>query len=108
MINLNIETCNTLFDNFLKLTITGILIGSLHAQSLAASRVEQALSEVASSISSFTPKPGPQRAWLLQLQIWLLLTEVFLILDQPNGAVLSLQEATNIFPLSHHIMYTVT
>ncbi|XP_020283991.1 tetratricopeptide repeat protein 7B isoform X2 [Pseudomyrmex gracilis] len=79
---------------------------SLHAQSLAASRVEQALSEVASSISSFTPKPGPQRAWLLQLQIWLLLTEVFLMLDQPNGAVLSLQEATNIFPLSHHIMYT--
>ncbi|XP_011139524.1 tetratricopeptide repeat protein 7B isoform X1 [Harpegnathos saltator] len=79
---------------------------SLHAQSLAASRVEQALSEVASSISSFTPKPGPQRAWFLQLQIWLLLTEVFLILDQPNGAVLSLQEATNIFPLSHHIMYT--
>ncbi|KAL6449285.1 hypothetical protein ACFW04_000725 [Cataglyphis niger] len=79
---------------------------SLHAQSLAASRVEHALSEVASSISSFTPKPGPQRAWLLQLQIWLLLTEVFLILDQPNGAVLSLQEATNIFPLSHHIMYT--
>lgn len=79
---------------------------SLHAQSLAASRVEQALSEVASSISSFTPKPGPQRAWLLQLQIWLLLTEVFLILDQPNGAVLSLQEATNIFPLSHYIMYT--
>ncbi|XP_076241565.1 tetratricopeptide repeat domain 7 isoform X2 [Calliopsis andreniformis] len=79
---------------------------SLHAQSLAASRVEQALSEVASSLSSFTPKPGPQRAWLLQLQVWLLLTEVYLVLDQPNGAVLSLQEATNIFPLSHHIMYT--
>ncbi|XP_017787573.1 PREDICTED: tetratricopeptide repeat protein 7B isoform X2 [Habropoda laboriosa] len=78
---------------------------SLHAQSLAASRVEQALSEVASSLSSFTPKPGPQRAWLLQLQVWLLLTEVYLVLDQPNGAVLSLQEATNIFPLSHHIMY---
>ncbi|CAK9798302.1 Tetratricopeptide repeat protein 7B [Anthophora plagiata] len=78
---------------------------SIHAQSLAASRVEQALSEVASSLSSFTPKPGPQRAWLLQLQVWLLLTEVYLVLDQPNGAVLSLQEATNIFPLSHHIMY---
>ncbi|KAG7205179.1 hypothetical protein KM043_018269 [Ampulex compressa] len=79
---------------------------SLHAQSLAASRVEQALSEVASSLSSFTSKPGPQRAWLLQLQIWLLLTEVYLVLDQLNWAVLSLQEATNIFPLSHHIMYT--
>lgn len=82
-------------------------IGSMHAQSLAASRVEQALSEVASSLSSFTPKPGPQRAWVLQLQVWLLLAEVFLAMDQPNGAILSLQEASNIFPLSHHIMYTV-
>lgn len=80
---------------------------SMHAQSLAASRIEQALSEVASSLSSFTPKPGPQRVWLLQLQIWLLLTEVFLVLDKPDAATLSLQEATNIFPLSHHIMYTV-
>ncbi|KAF7408227.1 hypothetical protein HZH68_003074 [Vespula germanica] len=79
---------------------------SMHAQSLAASRVEQALSEVASSLSSFTPKPGPQRAWVLQLQVWLLLAEVFLAMDQPNGAILSLQEASNIFPLSHHIMYT--
>ncbi|KAG8035973.1 hypothetical protein G9C98_003100 [Cotesia typhae] len=79
---------------------------SVHAQSLAASKIEQALSEVASSLSSFTPKPGPQRAWLLQLQIWLLLTEVFLMLDKPDAAALSLQEATNIFPMSHHIMYT--
>lgn len=79
---------------------------SMHAQSLAASRVEQALSEVASSLSSFTPKPGPQRAWVLQLQVWLLLAEVFLAMDQPNGAILSLQEASSIFPLSHHIMYT--
>lgn len=80
----------------------------MHAQSLAASRIEQALSEVASSLSSFTPKPGPQRAWLLQLQIWLLLTEVFLALDRPDGATLSLQEATTIFPMSHHIMYAVS
>ncbi|XP_012272364.1 tetratricopeptide repeat protein 7B [Orussus abietinus] len=78
---------------------------SLRAQSLAASRVEHALSEVASSLSSFTPRPGPQRAWLLQLQVWLLMAEVFLVLDQPEAATLSLQEATNIFPLSHHIMY---
>lgn len=65
------------------------------------------MSEVASSLSSFVPKPGPQRAWLLQLQIWLLLTEVYLVNDRPDDAKLSLQEATNIFPLSHHIMYTV-
>ncbi|XP_008208439.1 tetratricopeptide repeat protein 7B isoform X1 [Nasonia vitripennis] len=79
---------------------------SIHAQSLAASRIEQALSEVASSLSSFVPKPGPQRAWLLQLQVWLLLAEVFLVLDHPKEATLSIQEASNIFPLSHHIMYS--
>ncbi|XP_014219287.1 tetratricopeptide repeat protein 7B [Copidosoma floridanum] len=79
---------------------------SIHAQSLAASRVEQALSEVASSLSSFVPKPGPQRAWLLQLQVWLLLAEVFIVLNHPKEAILSIQEAANIFPLSHHIMYT--
>ncbi|KAK9502249.1 hypothetical protein O3M35_011053 [Rhynocoris fuscipes] len=79
---------------------------SLHAHSLAASRVEQALSEVASSLSTFTPKPGPQRAWLLQLQIWLLLAELYLSLKQISSAAACLQEATNIYPLSHHIMYT--
>ncbi|XP_073996401.1 tetratricopeptide repeat domain 7 [Rhodnius prolixus] len=79
---------------------------SLHAHSLAASRVEQALSEVASSLSTFTPKPGPQRAWLLQLQIWLLLAELYLSLKQIPSAAACLQEATNIYPLSHHIMYT--
>ncbi|XP_068086274.1 tetratricopeptide repeat protein 7B isoform X4 [Anabrus simplex] len=78
---------------------------SLHAHSLAASRVEQALSEVASSLSSFTPRPGPQRAWLLQLQIWLLLAEVYLSLDQLPAAMACVQEASAIFPLSHHIMY---
>ncbi|XP_054272006.1 tetratricopeptide repeat protein 7B isoform X2 [Macrosteles quadrilineatus] len=79
---------------------------SLHAHSLAASRVEQALSEVASSISSLAPRPGPQRAWLLQLQVWLLIAEIYLSLDQVSAAAASIAEATSIFPLSHHIMYT--
>lgn len=70
--------------------------------------MEQALSEVASSISSFAPRPGPQRAWLLQLQIWLLLAEIYLGLDQISAAAACIQEATVIFPLSHHIMYTVS
>lgn len=83
------------------------ITASLHAHSLAASRVEQALSEVASSVSSMTPRPGPQRAWLLQLQVWLLLAEIYLALDQVPAAAASIQEATTIFPLSHHIMYTV-
>ncbi|XP_075226691.1 tetratricopeptide repeat domain 7 [Lycorma delicatula] len=79
---------------------------SLHAHSLAASKVEQALSEVASSISSQTPRPGPQRAWLLQLQVWLLLAEIYLNMDQVSSAAACINEATSIFPLSHHIMYT--
>jgi len=78
---------------------------SLHAHSLAASRVEQALSEVASSLSSFTPRPGPQRAWLLQLQIWLLLAEIYLSLEQVSDATSCIEKASSIFPLSHHIMY---
>lgn len=51
---------------------------SVHAESIAASRVEQALSEVASSLSSYQPKPGPHQAWLLQIQIWLLTAQLYL------------------------------
>lgn len=51
---------------------------SVHAESVAASRVEAALSEVASSLSSYHPKKGPQQAWLLQIQIWLLTAHLYL------------------------------
>lgn len=81
---------------------------SLHTQSIAASKVERAMSEVASSLSSFIPKPGPQKAWIIQLQMWLLLTEVFLDLKQIKEATLSLQEAAGIFPLSHLVLYMVS
>ncbi|CAH1173832.1 unnamed protein product [Phaedon cochleariae] len=78
---------------------------SLHLHNTAASRVEQALSEVASSMSSFSPRPGPHRAWLLQVEIWLLLAELYLALDQPADVQMCIQEATQIYPLSHHIMH---
>lgn len=43
---------------------------SVYAASLAAvSRVEQALSEAASSLSSFTQRPGPRRPWMLQIEV---------------------------------------
>lgn len=45
--------------------------GSIHATSIAASRVEQALSEVASSLQSSTPKQGPLHPWMTLAQIWL-------------------------------------
>ena len=48
------------------------------AESVAASRLEHALSEVASSMgSSLVPKPGPHHTWLLQAQVWLLLGKFF-------------------------------
>lgn len=81
---------------------------SLHAQSIVASRVEHALSEVASSLSSFTPRPGPQRAWLLQVQIWLLLAEIYIEMDELNWASACVAEATAIYPLSHQVMYMVS
>ena len=85
-----------------------MFIGSIRAQSTAASKVEQALSEVASSLNSFVPKPGPQEAWMLQLKVWLLLAQVFIELDLIKEATSCIQEASNIFPMSHHIMFTVT
>lgn len=47
------------------------LSGSVHATSIAASRVEQALSEVASSLQSSAPKHGPLHPWMTLAQIWL-------------------------------------
>lgn len=83
------------------------LSGSVRANSVAASIVEHALSEVASSVSSYHPRPGPQQAWLLQVQIWLLIARLYLKLDQLSEANACIHEAANIFPLSHHIMYMV-
>lgn len=78
---------------------------SLQAHSMAASRVEHALSEVVSSVSSFSPRPGPQRAWKLQMEVWLLLAEIYLTLDEPAYVQQCIQEATQIFPLSHHVIH---
>ncbi len=51
-------------------------VGSVRAESIAASRVEHALSEVVSSMNSdYTPKQGPNQTWTLQAQIWLHLGE---------------------------------
>ncbi|XP_045460527.1 tetratricopeptide repeat protein 7B [Harmonia axyridis] len=78
---------------------------SLRLQNTSASRIEQALSEVASSMSSFSPRPGPHKAWMLQVEIWLLLAELYLALDQLGDVQQCILEATQIYPLSHHIMH---
>uniref|UniRef100_A0A182FV09 Tetratricopeptide repeat protein 7 N-terminal domain-containing protein n=1 Tax=Anopheles albimanus TaxID=7167 RepID=A0A182FV09_ANOAL len=78
---------------------------SIHAASLAASRIEHALSEAASSLSSFSPRPGPQKAWMIQFKVWLLLADVYLAIEQPNEAINCIQEASLINPVSHQVMY---
>ena len=55
------------------------ILGSVRAGSIAASRVEHALSEVVSSInSSYQPyRQGPNHSWILQAQIWLHMGKCF-------------------------------
>ncbi|XP_064601863.1 tetratricopeptide repeat protein 7B-like isoform X2 [Liolophura sinensis] len=80
--------------------------GSIRAESLAASRVEQALSEVASTVNSgFQPRPGPQQTWYLQAQIWLHLAELYLDMDKVCEAESCVIETSGIFPLSHQVAY---
>uniref|UniRef100_A0A8P4G478 Tetratricopeptide repeat protein 7 N-terminal domain-containing protein n=1 Tax=Dicentrarchus labrax TaxID=13489 RepID=A0A8P4G478_DICLA len=74
--------------------------GSVHATSIAASRVEQALSEVASSLQSSAPKQGPMHPWMTLAQIWLHAAQKMKIL----GWCFCF-EAANLFPTSHNVLY---
>uniref|UniRef100_A0A8C4NX54 Tetratricopeptide repeat protein 7 N-terminal domain-containing protein n=1 Tax=Dicentrarchus labrax TaxID=13489 RepID=A0A8C4NX54_DICLA len=79
--------------------------GSVHATSIAASRVEQALSEVASSLQSSAPKQGPMHPWMTLAQIWLHAAEVYTSMSKPAEASACTQEAANLFPTSHNVLY---
>uniref|UniRef100_A0A674NLW3 Tetratricopeptide repeat domain 7B n=1 Tax=Takifugu rubripes TaxID=31033 RepID=A0A674NLW3_TAKRU len=79
--------------------------GSVHATSIAASRVEQALSEVASSLQSSAPKQGPLHPWMTLAQIWLHAAEVYISMSKPAEAAACTQEASNLFPTSHNVLY---
>ncbi|XP_045919410.1 tetratricopeptide repeat protein 7B isoform X1 [Micropterus dolomieu] len=78
---------------------------SVHATSIAASRVEQALSEVASSLQSSAPKHGPLHPWMTLAQIWLHAAEVYTGMSKPAEASACTQEAANLFPTSHNVLY---
>ncbi|XP_054017888.1 tetratricopeptide repeat protein 7B isoform X1 [Dryobates pubescens] len=80
-------------------------ICSIHATSIAASRVEQALSEVASSLQSSAPKQGPLHPWMTLAQIWLHAAEVYIGIGKPAEATACTQEAANLFPMSHYVLY---
>ncbi|XP_078418163.1 tetratricopeptide repeat protein 7B [Cetorhinus maximus] len=79
--------------------------GSVHATSIAASRVEQALSEVASSLQSSMPKQGPMHPWMTLAQIWLHAAEVYIGMGKPTEATACIQEAANLFPTSHNVLF---
>ncbi|XP_005992762.2 tetratricopeptide repeat protein 7B isoform X2 [Latimeria chalumnae] len=79
--------------------------GSVHATSIAASRVEQALSEIASSLQSSAPKQGPLHPWMTLAQIWLHAAEVYIGIGKPAEANACTQEAANLFPVSHNVLY---
>lgn len=86
--------------------------GSVHATSIAASRVEQALSEVASSLQSSAPKQGPLHPWMTLAQIWLhagtVKVKFFLILSSPFLA--SLRTYKNLlvsFRICYHLSHQI-
>ncbi|XP_052001958.1 tetratricopeptide repeat protein 7B-like isoform X5 [Xyrauchen texanus] len=83
------------------------LIGvcSIHATSIAASRVEQALSEVASSLQSSAPKQGPLHPWMTLAQIWLHAAEVYIGMGKAAEATACTQEAANLVPMSHNVLF---
>ncbi|KAL1425270.1 hypothetical protein MTO96_019418 [Rhipicephalus appendiculatus] len=89
----------------------------------AAARVEQALSEALQTgagplaqlqaqtgTAGGGPATGPrekrgsQTLWLLQLQVWLLIAELYLKMEQLSEAEACILEASNIYPLSHQLM----
>ena len=74
---------------------------------MAAARAEQALSDVTSSMSSNLPRPGPNRAWHVQLKIWLLTGELYVRLGKCEEALACAQEAATLSPVSHHVMFLV-
>lgn len=78
---------------------------SIYAQSVAAARAEQALSDVTSSMSSNLPRPGPYRAWHIQLKIWLLTGELYVRLGKCDEALACAHEAAALSPVSHHVMF---
>uniref|UniRef100_A0A673LU15 Tetratricopeptide repeat protein 7B-like n=1 Tax=Sinocyclocheilus rhinocerous TaxID=307959 RepID=A0A673LU15_9TELE len=86
------------FDSF-------IGVCSVHATSIAASRVEQALSEVASSLQSSAPKQGPLHPWMTLAQIWLHAAEVYIGMGKAAEATACTQEAANLFPMSRNVLF---
>ncbi|XP_030302652.1 tetratricopeptide repeat protein 7A isoform X1 [Calypte anna] len=77
--------------------------GSQRASSLAASRLEQAMSEI--TMQSSTMKQGPMQLWTTLEQIWLQAAELFMEQQHLKEASFCIQEAASLFPTSHAVLY---
>nr|XP_021145167.1 tetratricopeptide repeat protein 7A-like isoform X4 [Columba livia] len=77
--------------------------GSQRASSLAASRLEQAMSEI--TMQSSTMKQGPMQLWTALEQIWLQAAELFMEQQHLKEAGFCIQEAASLFPTSHAVLY---
>ncbi|KFW64944.1 Tetratricopeptide repeat protein 7A, partial [Pygoscelis adeliae] len=77
--------------------------GSQRASSLAASRLEQAMSEI--TMQSSAMKQGPMRLWTALEQIWLQAAELFMEQQHLKEAGFCIQEAASLFPTSHAVLY---
>ncbi|XP_039593858.1 tetratricopeptide repeat protein 7A isoform X1 [Polypterus senegalus] len=76
--------------------------GSQRAPSIAASRLEQAMSEMSAYSSS--QKSGPVQVWTTLEHIWLLAAEMFMELQRLKEASFCIQEAAGLFPASHGVL----
>ncbi|KFR14336.1 Tetratricopeptide repeat protein 7A, partial [Opisthocomus hoazin] len=77
--------------------------GSQRASSLAASRLEQAMSEI--TLQSSAVKQGPMQLWTTLEQIWLQAAELFMEQQHLKEAGFCIQEAASLFPTSHAVLY---
>ncbi|XP_070788441.1 tetratricopeptide repeat protein 7A [Pituophis catenifer annectens] len=77
--------------------------GSQRASSIAASRLEQAMSEI--TMQSSASKHGPIQLWTTLEQIWLQAAEVFMEQQHLKEASFCIQEAASLFPTSHAVLY---
>ncbi|XP_038607105.1 tetratricopeptide repeat protein 7A isoform X2 [Tachyglossus aculeatus] len=78
--------------------------GSQRASSIAASRLEQALSEV--TVHNSTLKQGPMQLWTTLERIWLQAAELFMAQRHLKEAASCVQEASSLFPTSHTVLHT--
>ncbi|XP_041034692.1 tetratricopeptide repeat protein 7A-like isoform X3 [Carcharodon carcharias] len=77
--------------------------GSLHVPSVAASRIELAMSD--ESAHSITVKHAPKQLSVLLEQVWLQAAELFIELQRTKEASFCIQEAANLFSMSHDVMF---